>query len=186
MTFTPTEISATNPAQVKVSHDALDELFAVLATLSRTLTGLNHEVLGLVRHDINRFKEMTEGLHHQKTWQGRSALSLTTLSASLAILGSLLPAAGTAGHHSRLKDIIDQVGGSEFLRTTAKTTAEFFHGVVPVSDVWFQGRSTTQEAARSLTQQVFQEEQRVADAYISTAKEIQQMASSILQASARG
>ncbi len=179
------DVIATPSCSSAPHQDRLDELFSLLSELSKMLHGLNSEALSLVRHDINCFRTMTQDLHSQKNWQGYSTLSFTSLGASLAILGSLLHKNSLPYESARINALVDALGGSKFLRTTASTASKFFGGVAPVSDLWHSSKSSGIESKRSLKQLSFQEGQQEAAALHSIIAKIEAAIFDILKAYAK-
>lgn len=152
---------------------ALDRIFAEVADFTKVMGSLHNDFLVLVRRDIDRFLEMTKDLNHQMHWQGWATLGLTSLSASLAVAGALIPKTGPAGSNAptfnsrlgandgisdgfstMLKSIGQKLSDNDFLRTTCKTSSKFFNGVSPAADIWFRSTTTDIESKRQLIDRV--------------------------------
>ncbi|MGC1878428.1 MAG: hypothetical protein WA347_09000 [Rhabdochlamydiaceae bacterium] len=150
---------------------ALDRVFAEVADYSRTMGGLHHNFLDLVKRDVDRFLEKSKNLSDQMFWQGCAILGLSTISASLAIAGELVPKSGPAaantptldrrlntndgitdGFSNAMKAISQKLSDNDFLRTTCKTASHFFGegGLSRVVQTGFQSTTTKIEAAKSL------------------------------------
>jgi hypothetical protein len=186
---------------------ALNRIFTEIAEFSKTMGTLHTDFLNLVVADIHRFLEMTKNLNNQMVWQGWATVGLSSLSASLAILGTVIPKAGPAGStnstglNSRLgandgitdwfsnsmKTILQKLADNDFLRTTCKTTAKFFNGVAPASDVWFRSTTTDIESKRSLIQTVnLQDGQTKKSTFEAQVQQVQQATSRLLDSKSKG
>jgi hypothetical protein len=148
--------------------EALNRVFAEIATFTTTMADLHHDFLSLVQRDIERFLDQTKSLTHQMHWHGWTTLGLTSLSASLAIAGALIPKGGPAntpapdsrlgangGIPDALKAITDKLSDNDFLRTTCKTTSKFFNdGVTPAANVWHSSTTTDKQSKLTLLERI--------------------------------
>src|SRR3990172_2222345 len=75
---------------------AIEKVFSTITEFTKTMGSLHGDFLSIVRRDIDRFKEMTESLNSQMQWQGWATIALSSVSASLAVAGALIPKAGAA------------------------------------------------------------------------------------------
>lgn len=184
---------------------ALNRIFGEIAEFSKTMGKLHNDFLNIVVLDINRFLETTKNLTNQMYWQGWATVGLTSLSASLAIAGALIPKAGPAGNtnsqaNSRLgandgitdwfsnslKTISQKLSDNDFLRTTCKTASKTFNGVVPASEVWFRGKTTDIEGKRTLIQQLMQDGQTKKSMCDTQVQQAQQAALRVLESKSKG
>ena len=141
-----------------------------VAAFTHTMAGLQNNILTLLRCDIDRFFEKTNDLTNQMNWQARTAIGLTSIAASLAITGAIIPKSApatgnnattvdsrlgaNAGINDTVKDIMKKLTDNDFLRSTCKTTSKFFNGVTPAADVWFRGTTTEIEAKKKIYESI--------------------------------
>lgn len=178
--------------------ETLSKIFGQVAEFTHTMAGLHNDFLSIVQRDINRFLEKTNDLQSQMNWQGYTVLGLTSLSASLAIGGALIPkaapAANTPAVDPRLNTnagiasaITQKLSDHKFLRTTCKTASKFFNGVVPVADAWYRGTTTELESKKTLLQTVnVQDGQSKKSMFDQQAQQAQQAALRLLESKAKG
>lgn len=182
---------------------ALDKIFATIADFSKSMGSIHGDFLQIVRRDIDRFKEMTQSLYTQMQWQGWSVVALSSLSASLAVVGSLIPKgadpASTTLNNPRLgandgisdpisntlKWIGEQLKNNDFLRTNCKTAAKFFNGVTQPTNIFFESQKTKLEANREIIRLCFQEGQQEKSVFSNEGRRAQEQALSILQSKAK-
>jgi hypothetical protein len=185
---------------------ALNKVFAEIADFTKTMGSLHSDFLIIVRRDIERFQEMTKDLVGELNWQGWSTLCLTSLSASFAIAGALIPKGGAANGNAptldprlaahdgpsnafsnALKAITQKLGDNDFLRTTCKTTSKFFGGVSQPVEVWFRGTTTDIESRRGLIERVnIQDGQAKKSQFDQNVQTAQQAASRLLDSKSKG
>jgi ankyrin repeat protein len=154
--------------------EALNKIFGEIAEYTKTMGSLHNDFLHIVRRDIDRFLEKTRDLNNQQNLQGWTILGLTSLSASLAIAGALIPPKATPaaasnaptdprlstnagindGFSKTMKAIGDKLADNDFLSTTCKTTSKFFDGVTPAAKIWFDSKTTDIESKRTLLERV--------------------------------
>jgi len=182
----------------------LDGVFSAIGDFSRAMSDLHGSFLGLVRKDIERYREMTGNLQGQYNWQAWTVIGLSGIGASLAVVGTMIPkggdAASTALNDPRLganAGITDAVSNAmkaiegylkddKFLRQTCKSASQFFHGITPAAGVWYQGKTTALEADRQLIQMCFQDENQNKSAFAQDGKRAQDAALNILQSKSKG
>jgi hypothetical protein len=180
---------------------AIDAVFSTITDFSKTMGGLHGDFLGLVRRDIERFLEKTNNIYDQMQWQAWTTVGLTTLSASMAIAGTLIPK-GTSPStpldqrlganngigdtvSNTLKWISEKLGDNDFLRTTCKTTSKFFSSVGPAADALYGGARTKLEASKQLLQTCYQEGQQQKGLFGSETRKAQDAMLSIIQSKSR-
>lgn len=183
---------------------SLERIFSAMTDYAKVMGGLHNDFLGIVRRDIERFMELTDGVYNQMQWQAWTAVGLSAVGASLAVVGALIPKGGanpstaltnprlgsndgiSDGFSSTLKWIGDQLKDNDFLRSTSKTASKFFHGVAPAADTWFRSQTTTLEANRELMRVCFQDANQDKRVFSQEVNQVQQTALSILQAKSKG
>lgn len=180
---------------------ALNRIFAEVADFTHTMAGLHHDFLNLVQRDIDRFFEKTNDLTNQMHWQGRTTIVLSSLSASLAIAGALIPKSDPAGNtptvnsrlaanggiNDSLKEITKKLTDNDFLRTTCKTTSKFFNGVTPAADAWYRGITTEIESKKALLERVnLQDGQGKKSSLDQQVQQAQQAITRLLDSKAKG
>lgn len=176
---------------------AIEKVFSTITEFTKTMGNLHGDFLKVVRRDIDRFKEMTDSLNSQMQWQGWTTIALNSVSASLAVAGTLIPKAGAApildtrlsvneGIADPLTSILKTLSDSEFLRSTSKTGAKFFGGIAPAADSWHRSKTTKIEADREITRMSFQEAQGEKSRFDQAATRAQEAVQSILNQKARG
>jgi hypothetical protein len=149
---------------------------------------------------------MTKNLSNQMYWQGWTTVGLSSLSASLAIAGAIIPKSGPAssassslnsrlgandgigdGFSNVMKTITQKLSDNDFLRTTCKTTSKFFNGVTPAADVWYRSTTTEIESKRSLIQTVnLQDGQAKKSTFDQQVQQAQQAAQRLLESKSKG
>lgn len=183
---------------------AMDRIFEAITDYSKTMGSLHGDFMSIVKRDIERFMEMTNDLQSQMQWQAGTVFALTSISASLAVVGSLMPKGAGAAASTTLNDprlgandgigdaisnalkfIGDKLKDSEFLRTSCKTTGKFFDGLSKPVELLFQSRSTQLDAKRELMKMSFQEGQQEKSAFDQEIRRAQDSALSILQSKAK-
>lgn len=186
---------------------SLDRIFSEIAQFSKTMGSLHGDFLGIVRRDIGRFLEETDSLQNQMQWQGWTTVALTSIGASLAIAGALIPKtvpnaasatpsvdvrlSANAGLSDSVTDTLSwlgsRLGDNDFLRSTCKTSSKFFNGLGTASEVWYRGTTTQIEAKRSLLERVnLQEGQKAKSEADQAVQQAQSAISRILDSKARG
>lgn len=182
---------------------AMDRIFEAITDYSKTMGGLHGDFMSIVKRDIERFMEMTNDLQSQMQWQAGAVFAVSTLGASLAVVGALIPkgadAASTALSDSRLsandgigdsisnalKSIGEKLKDSEFLRSTCKTSAKFFNGIGQPVNLLFQSKITQLEAKTKLIEVCFREGQQEKSVFDQEIRRTQDAAQSIMQAKAK-
>lgn len=182
---------------------SLDRIFSAIADFTKTMGTLHIDFLNIVRRDIERFTEMTNNLQSQQNWQAWTVIGLSSVGASLAIVGALIPkgsdAASNALNNPRLsandgirdaaskalKWIESCLKDNNFLKTTCKSASQFFNGITPAANIWYQGKTTGIESKRELVRLCFQEEQQEKSRFTQDSERAQQAALSILQAKSK-
>lgn len=184
----------------------LDKIFAQVAGYTKSMANLHNDFLILVKRDIDRFLEKTNDLTNQMNWQGWTTIGLTSLSASLAIAGALIPKSSSAapntpnlnprlgandgitdGFSSAMKAITQKLSDHDFLRTTCKTTSKFFNGVGSAADVWYRSSNTATETKRSLLERInIQDGQSKKSIFDQQVQQAQTAALRLLEAKSKG
>lgn len=142
---------------------AIERIFSEVAQFTKTMGSFHNDFLNIVKRDIDRFLEKSQDLASQMNWQGWTTIGLTSLSAGLAVAGTLIPTGGAptttdirseANGTNLLSGILEKLKDNDFLRSTCKTASKFFNGVSPAADVWFRSSTTELESARGLLERV--------------------------------
>ncbi len=156
-----------------MSSAILNQVFAELTACVKMEGGLHNDFLAIVQRDLERFFDETKLLQNQLTWQGRTILCLTVISASLAIAGVLIPKAGATSPAARAADVRMTANGArdifskqlkwlgerlkdnDFLRETCKAGSTLFgDGLLRFTDVSYRSKTTLTEAERTKIQQI--------------------------------
>lgn len=135
---------------------SLDRIFSEISQYSKAMGSLHGDYLSIVNRDIDRFLEKTQTLTNQTRWQAFSILALTTLGASLAIAGALIPRTVVPGGAPPppLTTLAQKLTDNDFLKTTCKTASKFFNGITGPTEAVSRSLITKTEADRSLLERI--------------------------------
>lgn len=181
----------------------IDKIFSAISDYSRMMGELHIDHLILVRRGIELFEETSGNISSQMQWQCWGVVSLSALSATLAVAGSLIPKGPDSaalplnnprlgandgigdGISNALKFIDEKLKDSEFLRSSCKTASKFFGDLSEPAQIWSKSQTTQLESKKELIQTYFREGQGEKSGLNQEMKKAQESALSILQSKSR-